>query len=238
MASFPLVVAVTAILTPAALPPGPADAGLAAVEGNAASIGSVGAARSRRAAALHRRGARLPGDRRVRPGLVGIGRDPRGLLGGPRGDQRDQRARERRHRRLPQFPLARALHLPAAGAVGGGPHPILFGPLLVAPDDSWQCNQRGLPGPFSINVQLYEDDECVKHPLSSSGPEFTFHIVIHRVQDGPRSPLPSARRSLPVGCPGVMPPLDTRSGRGQRPPVGRRRSSGTGSARTDVWSKA
>jgi hypothetical protein len=34
----------------------------------------------------------------------------------------------------------------------------------------------GLQGP---------DDECVKHPLSSSGPEYTFHIVIHRVEDGP-----------------------------------------------------
>lgn len=42
---------------------------------------------------------------------------------------------------------------------GGGPHPTLFGPLLVAPDDSWKCNRRGLPGPFSINVQLYEDDD-------------------------------------------------------------------------------
>jgi hypothetical protein len=90
------------------------------------------------------------------------------------------------------FPSRERCIYPQQVLSGGGPHPTLFGPLLVAPDDSWQCNQRGLPGPFSINVQLYEDDECVKHPLSSSGPEFTFHIVIHRVEDGPRSPLPSA----------------------------------------------
>jgi hypothetical protein len=28
-------------------------------------------------------------------------------------------------------------------------------------------------------------EECVKHPLSSSGPEYTFHVLIRRVQDGP-----------------------------------------------------
>jgi hypothetical protein len=28
-------------------------------------------------------------------------------------------------------------------------------------------------------------EECVKHPLSSSGPEYTFHVLIRRVEDGP-----------------------------------------------------
>jgi hypothetical protein len=61
-------------------------------------------------------------------------------------------------------------------------------PGLWAPDDTWECDPRGVPAPIGLDLELWEDDECnafippVCFDQYNGGPIDSADLLIGRAQ--------------------------------------------------------